>query len=279
MKSTSCCSGLWGGAHDSPLLRDYPIRPAEAATHTSDFATDRALGQLTGSGNAVTCLLGCGTTLESRPPDESARLIVSVAASLREEIDLQRTLSQAERRLLKARWGACDARRILEELKQLFSLHRLSIDRCLEIVPPDSESRFVSDSRLLMRVLVNMVLVDDDEMALELSKRILHRLGYEVEAFQDPRAALDAFESAPQRFDLVMTDQRMLQMSGLLVAQRVRLIRPDVPLLLCTGLDESAIGDDAARAGVSMVVPKPSSSEQLRNVLRQVQDPTAARRG
>jgi len=81
------------------------------------------------------------------------------------------------------------------------------------------------------RVLV----VDDEEMITQVAERMLSRLGYEVTTFTNPWKALEAFQNAPDDFDVVITDYTMPNLVGLDLARRILELRPDLPVIITTG--------------------------------------------
>ncbi len=81
----------------------------------------------------------------------------------------------------------------------------------------------------------SILFVDDEEVLTLLMQEMLWQLGYDVEVRTSSLGALAAFRAEPDRFDLVITDQTRPLMSGDVLAQELRAIRPDIPLILCTG--------------------------------------------
>ncbi len=117
-----------------------------------------------------------------------------------------------------------------------------------------------------------ILLVDDETAILEVLQEVLVRAGYTVESYADPGAALDRVCSEPGQFDLVITDYTMPKLSGAELAQRVREVAPDLPLILVSGfgevLDETALH----RCGVTAVMAKPPVMSELRTRVRSVLD-------
>ena len=66
-------------------------------------------------------------------------------------------------------------------------------------------------------------------------KKMISGLGYDVTALTDSREALDLFKEDPKQFDLVITDTTMPHMPGDILAQEMMKIRPDIPIIICTG--------------------------------------------
>ena len=80
------------------------------------------------------------------------------------------------------------------------------------------------------------IMVVDDEASLTVLYELwLERLGYVARTYHGSMEALAALQAAPAEFDLVITDQTMPDMSGMQLAEAIRKIRPDVPVILCTG--------------------------------------------
>jgi signal transduction histidine kinase/CheY-like chemotaxis protein len=117
-----------------------------------------------------------------------------------------------------------------------------------------------------------ILVVDDDLLAAELLEKQLTILGYQVHAFTGSPAALAAFEKEPHAFDLVITDMTMPGMTGDLLMFRLRAIRPDIPVVLCTAYSEWMPPDKARALGVSEYVTKPFSLADLSRVIRRLLD-------
>lgn len=107
------------------------------------------------------------------------------------------------------------------------------------------------------RVLV----VDDDEPLRTLFSRFLGRLGQDAVIATDGRVALDLLQH--ERFDLLITDLGMPDLSGRQVAQRARALCPDLPIILTTGWGETMTPDKLAEMQVSALLPKPFTFDSL----------------
>lgn len=126
----------------------------------------------------------------------------------------------------------------------------------------ESERRFQSGVKLL--------LVDDEESHARLSTLLLQRLGYHVYACGSGAEAEQIFSRDPQSFAALLTDYRMPGMNGIELAQRIHTRRPDLPILLCTGIEEAAITPLAAGAGITRVTIKPTTREEFAHVLEEI---------
>lgn len=119
-----------------------------------------------------------------------------------------------------------------------------------------------------------ILLVDDDQAILEMTRIMLTRLGYEVLAVNTPQAALDHCREKPVPFDLVLTDLAMPRMDGVTLSGHVKVLCPDLPIILCSGdptrLDDAVTGDVGIRAAIT----KPVLMEELARTIREVLDET-----
>ena len=108
-----------------------------------------------------------------------------------------------------------------------------------------------------------ILFVDDEELLVRLAEKTLAGLGYEVEVATHPEAALAMLRADPQRFALVLTDQTMPGMTGLLLASQVQQIRPGLPVILMTGYSASLTSERVEAAGVRQLLFKPTSISSL----------------
>lgn len=116
----------------------------------------------------------------------------------------------------------------------------------------------------------HILLVDDDEAMVNVFKDILEHIGYRVTWRTSPEKALELFESRPYYFDLVITDQRMPLMKGSELAGELLRIRPDMPIILCTGYSESISLEQAREIGFAAYILKPMGVETLAELIREV---------
>jgi PAS domain S-box-containing protein len=120
---------------------------------------------------------------------------------------------------------------------------------------------------------VESILVVDDEMAIVKTQgSILERHGYTVTLCTNSQAALALFRTEPHRFDLVLTDMTMPMLSGDLMAQEMRRIRPDIPIILCTGYHKQMSADEALEKGFDAYEMKPLTRSVLLDTVRRVLD-------
>lgn len=126
----------------------------------------------------------------------------------------------------------------------------------------------VTNEALLPRGNGETIMIVDDERALvELAEEISAGLGYEPVGFMSSSAALRALQDAPQRFDLILTDESMPDLQGTDLAREIRRIRPDIPVIVMSGYGGSQLGNRAAEIGVNAVLRKPLHSRELAEAL------------
>jgi PAS domain S-box-containing protein len=115
------------------------------------------------------------------------------------------------------------------------------------------------------------ILFVDDEDAIALwGQELLAQLGYEAIVSTSGLEALDVFQAAPDRFDLVVTDQTMPHMTGEILAAKLQDIRPDIPIILCTGFSHSIDAEKATAQGIDAFLMKPLLARDLGLAIQQV---------
>ena len=117
-----------------------------------------------------------------------------------------------------------------------------------------------------------ILLVDDEKAIIGMEKSMLERLGYSVTSRTSSIEALEAFRNNPDKFDLVITDMYMPNMSGEKLSGELIKIRPDIPILLCTGFSENMSEEKAESLGIKGFLFKPIVSKDLSKKIREVLD-------
>jgi len=117
-----------------------------------------------------------------------------------------------------------------------------------------------------------ILLVDDEKAILTMEKQMLERLGYQVTSRTSSIEALEVFRDSPDKFDLVITDMAMPNMPGDKLAVELTKIRPDIPVLLCTGFSETMSEEKAASIGIKGFLLKPIIMKDLSHKIREVLD-------
>jgi signal transduction histidine kinase len=117
-----------------------------------------------------------------------------------------------------------------------------------------------------------ILIVDDEKSMVDIGRRRLERLGYQVEARTNPIEALDLFRADPDQFDLVITDMTMPHITGDKLVKEILKIRPDMPTVLCTGFSEKIDEEKAKEIGIRQYIEKPFDKGKLSRLVREVLD-------
>ncbi len=108
-----------------------------------------------------------------------------------------------------------------------------------------------------------VLLIDDEEALVRLGEEMMAGLGYEAVGFTSSTAALESFRLTPRRFDIVVTDESMPEMTGSELVREIRKIRPDVPVLMMTGYVSPSLLARARQAGIHDVLGKPLVAREI----------------
>ncbi|HEB49268.1 MAG TPA: PAS domain S-box protein [Desulfobulbus sp.] len=119
-----------------------------------------------------------------------------------------------------------------------------------------------------------ILVVDDDREIADLERRMLTELGYRPTMFTDSAKALAAWKADPDGFDLVLTDMTMPGISGADLARRILELRPQTPIVLCTGFSENMDQERAAELGIRGYIMKPVLLRELAARIREALDRT-----
>ncbi len=129
------------------------------------------------------------------------------------------------------------------------------------------------EKRELLPIGAERILIIDDEVSVaNMTKRRLERLGYHVTKEIDSIVALELFRSNPNAFDLIITDQTMPKMTGEQLANELKGIKPDIPIILCTGYSSKIDAEGAKGFNFSAFIMKPVARKELANTIRDVLD-------
>ncbi len=118
----------------------------------------------------------------------------------------------------------------------------------------------------------HILIVDDEKAIIDITRRHLSTLGYTVTTMSGGREALSLFKANPAEFDLVITDMTMPQMTGDILARELMTIRPEIPVILCTGFSDKVNGETAKQIGIKALLIKPLLREEMANIVRRVLD-------
>jgi len=114
-----------------------------------------------------------------------------------------------------------------------------------------------------------ILLVDDEPTIRSLGVDILHSLGYRVTVAEHGKEAWEIFQRRPEYFDIILSDSRMPEMTGLELAEQIRKVRPNMPFILITAFDDTRENPRFDELSITDIVPKPFRIERLQRSLRQ----------
>ena len=117
-----------------------------------------------------------------------------------------------------------------------------------------------------------ILFVDDEQPIVSMAHQILERLGYQVTPRTSSVEALEAFRAKPDAFDLVITDMTMPNMTGIELTSGLKGIRPDIPIIICTGFSEMIDGNKAKSMGILGYIMKPIDKDEIARTIRKVLD-------
>ena len=117
-----------------------------------------------------------------------------------------------------------------------------------------------------------ILFIDDEESLVEIGRIRLERLGYKVDTMTSPIEALNLFRIKPEQYDLIITDMAMPQMTGDKLIKEILTVRPDMPIILCTGFSEKIDEESAKKMGIRQYIEKPLDKQNLAVTIRQVLD-------
>jgi len=117
-----------------------------------------------------------------------------------------------------------------------------------------------------------ILFIDDEQSIVNMARQMLERLGYEVDAQMSSIEALELFRSKPDQFDLVITDLTMPKMTGDTLVKEILNIRPDIPIILCTGFSEKIDEKKATAIGAADYIEKPVNQHDFAFKVRKVLD-------
>ena len=117
-----------------------------------------------------------------------------------------------------------------------------------------------------------ILFVDDEAYLIEIAIGMLSKLGYKIDARNSAYDALGAFQAQPHKYDLLITDMAMPKMTGGALSREIRKIRPDLPIIICTGFSEQLTNESFRELKIDAVLRKPVSAQQMAVTIRQVLD-------
>ena len=118
----------------------------------------------------------------------------------------------------------------------------------------------------------SILFLDDEASISRMGKQMLEGLGYKVKAETSSMKALETFKSAPEKYDLVITGMTLPKMAGDEFSRELIRIRPDIPIILCTGYSEAITEQRALQIGIRALLMKPVNMQTMAKTIRDVLD-------
>ena len=146
----------------------------------------------------------------------------------------------------------------------------------LPIIEFKEEEKIHKSQEFIQGGTEKILLVDDEEIIIRMAQQMLERLGYEVTTRTGSVDALEAFKANPDQYDLIITDMTMPNMSGRRLAQEVRKIRPEIPIIICTGFSDQIDEEKCKALGIQGYIMKPIIIKEFSNIIRRVLDAITA---
>jgi len=133
--------------------------------------------------------------------------------------------------------------------------------------PDGKPAAFGDEALTLFTKHINILYIDDEPMIASMAKEMLSFLGFSISSVTDSRAAMDIFAANPLQFDIVITDQTMPGLTGLELSRKLLELRPDVPIILCTGYSEIVSAEMAKTMGIAEYLIKPVDFDKLKRTI------------
>ncbi len=140
------------------------------------------------------------------------------------------------------------------------------------LIDKEPEQLRLKTSDLIPQGNEKILLVDDEKFLVDVGKELLENLGYHIETRTSSYDALEAFRVQPHAYDIIITDMTMPKMNGLMLAKKIRKIRPDIPIILCSGYSNKIMSEDSADLEFNGILMKPIILHELANMIRSVLD-------
>ena len=120
-----------------------------------------------------------------------------------------------------------------------------------------------------------ILLVDDEQGIVRMIQQMLERLGYQVTSHTKSPQALGVFKENPDKFDLIISDMTMPKMTGLQLANEIKRVRSDIPIIICTGFSDQIHGDTYNELGIQGYLTKPVIKREMAQAIREALNGTS----
>jgi signal transduction histidine kinase/ActR/RegA family two-component response regulator len=136
---------------------------------------------------------------------------------------------------------------------------------------PITESSEINQKEMETQLLggkEHILMVDDELSLVKIGSRMLKRMGYKVTSTNNSLEALELFHKRPNHYDLILSDLTMPYLTGEKLAAEITKIRPDIPIIICTGFSAAVDLSEAVVSGIRAIVKKPIEKHQLAKTIR-----------
>ena len=118
----------------------------------------------------------------------------------------------------------------------------------------------------------SILLVDDEKAIISMEHQVLERLGYKVTSTTKSLEAFELFKASPEQFDLIVSDMNMPDMTGIQLTAKIKTIRKNIPVIICTGFSDQIFGDTREKYGIFRFIMKPVVRAELAKAIREALD-------
>ena len=140
----------------------------------------------------------------------------------------------------------------------------------------ETPDRSGETAREVLAVGERVLFVDDEPDLTDIGHKSLERLGFRCDTMSSAAAALAAFRADPGRWRLVITDHMMPGMTGEAMAREMLALRPNLPIIICTGFGDTITAESARAAGIREFVMKPVIGRELTEIVNRLLRPRAS---
>ena len=142
----------------------------------------------------------------------------------------------------------------------------------LPLLKDDRDSKTAAVTRMYPTGCERILLVDDEESIAVVERMMLEKLGYQITVRTNSLDAVSAFKANPGNFDLVISDKGMPLMTGEQLARELISIRPEIPIIICTGFSDEIDEQQSKAMGIKGFLMKPVSLVDMAEMVRKVLD-------